>query len=102
MAKRKRKSNLKDTSFEITPDMRELLDLQQAVDPMQIDIEDQIEEEEAIVEEKEYKTKATKFKNPMMEITIPGTHTPINNDNITEGDIDYLINHNICSDSDFN
>jgi hypothetical protein len=101
---KKKKSNFEDTSFKTSPEMRELLDQQEALDPMQIDLEDQIKEEETkeeIVEEKEYPVKLTRFKNPLMEVQLSGVSQLINNSNITNGDIQFMINNNIMSESEF-
>lgn len=101
---RRKKKTFEDTSMKeisIEEVSSEIQDFVEATDPNQIDLEDQIAEEEQIVEEKEYKLELTRFKNPAMQIQIPGVHQVITNDNITKGDIDYLINNNICSESDF-
>lgn len=77
------------------------------VDEKQIDLEDLIEEEEVeeIEEVKETKPsvtvtgKLTKFKDPQARQRVGGVW--LNNDNIVESDIQFLIDNNICSESDF-
>lgn len=101
MAKRKRKSNFKDTTQETV--MSDFIQ----VDPAQIDIEDQIEEEvkpfteEERVDVVEVADKEPRFKDPDFEVTLKGSVEKITNITLTEGVKQLLINNNICSESDF-
>jgi len=98
--KSKKKSNLKDNSFEASSLEHFESAFKDSIDENQRDIEDQIAEEEKAIEVEMSKNRP-QFKDPKKSITLAGSSSPITNDTLTERLMYYLIDENICSPSDF-
>jgi hypothetical protein len=106
MSTKKNKSNLKDTSAEkfsevvskvsigldvVNSDKVTMDDIDHT-DPDQIDLEDQIEEE------REYKVR---FKDENKKISLSGHANPITSDNLDEVTKTFLIDSELCVEGDF-
>ena len=104
MAKKNKKQNFKDTSAESLGGIDNVSIVScndnQELDPAQIDIEDQIAEEEKAIED-DLKLNRPQFKDPDKRVKIAGNVSFIDNSNITERTMYYLIDNNICSPDDF-
>ena len=92
----KKKQNLEDTSAKA--------DLQDFVEKFANDNQESISSEEPKEEEKKEEKEETKrpqFKKSDKSITLPGSREAIDNSNLTEKVKQFLIDKEICKDSDF-
>ena len=110
MAKRNKKSNLKDTTAETNDFVEsvmsgEILEYKEKVDAWTEEIkkeDEPIEVPEEIEEDiPEFKTARPQFKNPDKQIGVPGQSEPITNTNLCATIKDWLIRENICTENDF-
>ena len=105
----KRKKTMKDSSLETASFeglIEEVQSLSESIAP-DVDLESEMEDLRVDEPKKEPKKETkkpkelTRFKDPSQRVKLPRSSKWLSNDNITTGDITYIINNNIRPESDF-